>query len=38
LGLSVTASAAEYDLYWEIHKSGGDVANHCTKVLVVDTC
>lgn len=38
LGLSVTASAAEYDIYWEIHKSGGDVANHCTKVLVVDTC
>ena len=38
LSLSVTASASEYDLYWELHKDGGDVANHCTKVLVIDTC
>lgn len=38
LGLSVTASAAEYDLYWELRKDDGDLANHCTKVLVIDTC
>jgi hypothetical protein len=38
VGLTVTASAAEYDLYWELQKDGGDVANHCTKVLVIDTC
>jgi len=38
ISLAVTASAAEYDLYWELHKNGGDVANHCTKMLVVDTC
>lgn len=35
---TVTASAAQYDLYWEIRQSGGDVKNHCTKILVVDTC
>ena len=38
IGLSVTASAAEYDLYWELRKDGGDLANHCTKILVIDTC
>lgn len=35
---SITSSAAEYDLYWEIHRYDGDITNHCTKVLVVDTC
>jgi len=38
IGLSVTASAAEYDIYWEIHKSDGDTFHHCTKCLVIDTC
>ena len=38
LGLSVTASAAEYDLYWELHYDDDSLANHCTKVLVIDTC
>ena len=38
LSLTVTASAAEYDLYWKLFKNGGDIANHCTKVLVIDTC
>ena len=38
IGPTVTASAAEYDIYWELHKDGGDVANHCTKLLVIDTC
>lgn len=35
---SITASAAEYDVYWEIHRYDGDITNHCTKVLVVPTC
>lgn len=35
---TITASAAEYDLYWEIHRFDGDITNHCTKVLVIDTC
>jgi hypothetical protein len=35
---SVTASAANYDLYWEIHRYGGGITNHCTKVLVLDIC
>ena len=38
IGLSVTASAAEYDLYWELHKTDSDITNHCTKILVIDTC
>ena len=42
LTTTVTGSAAEYDIYWELRKSddngSGDVANHCTKVLVIDTC
>lgn len=35
---TVTASASEYDIYWELRKFDGDVANHCTKLLVIDTC
>jgi len=35
---TVTSSAAEYDLYWELHRHDGDITNHCTKLLVVDTC
>jgi hypothetical protein len=35
---TVTASAALYDVYWEIHRVDGDITNHCTKVLVIDTC
>ena len=38
IGTSVTASAAEYDIYWEIHKDDGDVFHHCTKCLVIETC
>lgn len=37
VGLSVTASAAEYDVLWEIRKDG-DIHYHCTKLLVNDTC
>jgi hypothetical protein len=33
---TITASAAEYDVNWEIRKSGGDVQFHCTKLLVVE--
>lgn len=35
---SVTSSAALYDVHWELHKDGGDVINHCTKLLVTETC
>jgi hypothetical protein len=35
---AVTASAAEYDMYWEIHKDDGTTTNHCTKLLVLETC
>jgi len=35
---TITASAAEYDLYWEIHRNDGDITNHCTKILVTDIC
>lgn len=35
---SITVSATEYDLLWEIHGFDGTITNHCTKVLVVDTC
>jgi hypothetical protein len=35
---TITASAAEYDIIWEIHRTDGDITNHCTKVLVVDSC
>lgn len=35
---TITASAAEYDVIWEIHRSDGDVTNHCTKLLVIETC
>ena len=35
---TVTASANEYDLYWELRRTDGDVDNHCTKILVIDTC
>lgn len=35
---TVTASAASYDLYWEIYRYDGDITNHCTKILVVDDC
>lgn len=35
---SITSSAAEYDLLWEIHKNDGSITNHCTKVLVVESC
>lgn len=38
IGTTITASAGEYDLIWEIRKEGGDVAFHCTKVLVNETC
>ena len=38
IGPTVTASAAEYDIYWEINTNDGDKANHCTKLLVIDTC
>ena len=38
VGLSVTASAAKYDLYWELRDSSGDMKPHCTKLLVIDTC
>ncbi len=34
----VTASAAEYDLYWDIYEHGGNKTPHCTKLLVIDTC
>jgi len=35
---SITASAAGYDIYWEIHRYDGDITNHCTKALVSDIC
>jgi hypothetical protein len=35
---SVTASATEYDIYWELHKDGGDTFHHCTKCLIIETC
>lgn len=35
---TITASAASYDLYWEIHRWDGDITTHCTKVLVSDAC
>jgi len=35
---SITSSAGEYDLHWEIHRVDGDITNHCTKVLVLDDC
>ena len=35
---TITASAAEYDLLWEIHRYDGNITNHCTKVLVNDIC
>ncbi len=35
---AITASASGYDLYWEIHRTDGDITNHCTKVLVSDIC
>ncbi len=35
---AVTASAAEYDLYWELRRDDGDITPHCTKILVIDTC
>ena len=35
---SVTASAALYDLHWEIYRYDGDITNHCTKLLVSDEC
>ena len=38
IGPTVTASAAEYDIYWEVHTDDGDQTNHCTKLLVIDTC
>lgn len=31
----ITASAAEYDLYWEIHRYDKDITFHCTKIIVV---
>jgi hypothetical protein len=33
---SVTSSASEYIVNWEIHKNGGDIDNHCTNLLVID--
>lgn len=33
---TVTSSAAEYDVYWEIHRSDGGITNHYTKMLVSD--
>jgi len=33
---TVTASAAEYLLEWEIHRFDGDITNHYTKVLVIE--
>jgi len=38
IGPTVTASAAEYDIYWEVHTDDGDQTNHCTKLLIIDTC
>lgn len=35
---TVTASAAEYDINWELRKDDGSVNNHCTKLLVLDNC
>jgi len=35
---TVTASAALYDVYWEIHRTDGDITNHCTKLNVSDEC
>lgn len=35
---TITASAASYDLYWELRRDDGDVTPHCTKVLVSDAC
>lgn len=36
---AVTASAAEYDIYWEMKRfNTGELSNHCTKLLVIDTC
>lgn len=35
---SITASATGYDVLWEIHRTDGDITNHCTKVLVTDIC
>jgi hypothetical protein len=35
---SVTASAALYDIYWELHKETGVIDNHCTKLMVLETC
>ena len=33
---TVTSSAAEYDIHWEIHKNSTDIVNHYTKLLVLD--
>lgn len=33
---TITASAAEYDLYWEIRGNDGDITYHCTKITVID--
>ena len=38
IGPTITASAGEYDLIWELRKDDGDVVFHCTKVLVTETC
>jgi len=35
---SITSSASEYDIIWEIHKTDGNIRNHCTKLLVLDEC
>lgn len=35
---TITASAAEYDVIWEIHRHDRNIVNHCTKVLVVESC
>ena len=33
---TVTSSAAEYDIHWEIYKNNGGIKNHYTKLLVLD--
>jgi hypothetical protein len=35
---TVTASAAEYDVLWELHRYDRGITNHCTKLIVVDDC
>lgn len=35
---TVTASANQYDLNWELRKDDGSIYNHCTKILVLDNC